>query len=380
MCESCMEDFFHCDMCGTLIPEDEATLTSTQVVVCDDCRDNHFGHCEDCGDWFPDRDIISDDNHVLCNRCFDRNYGTCSNCSDIIHTDDIYYHEPSDNYFCHSCYDDLDHEEGRSHDYHIHDYGYTPRLNFFKLPEEDTNLFFGTEIEMSGGDTSDYDFDMTHKHFWECYDGSVPDGHELISHPMTYNYIVANKPYDKVCKMARRAGYKSHDTSKCGLHVHISRIAFDESYDNGKRLAAFVYLFEKFWKEVVIFSRRKHDFSRFSSDSNPIDQWASRYDQFDPEPNSHNYKSFFDVARRVRNTSGRRHVVNLENNPTIEVRIFKGTLLPSTVIACIQLVNYFFELSHMGIPNLEKLNWSDIREWAVERYPEFSALCDKRGI
>lgn len=393
LCNNCRDEgFTQCADCDYLIRNRNITYAGERPV-CRDCIDD-YSQCDSCNEFVRRRNTFHDENITVCQVCFHDNMDRCHRCGQIFNRRDLTYDDDFDASFCDNCFP-----------YRmVHQYGHTPDgMRLVGLRGEQTNLYFGIENEIIGGNINKYDFDLTHTlKFWETRDRSVDPGFEFKTYPFSYNYIVKNRPFDPVCEMAKNAGYVSDYTDKrssefitddeikkCGLHIHISRIAFDE-YADKTRLHSFIYLFEKFWREVVIFSRRKHDF-RVKGGSNSIDQWAARFDEFDAlgyfdaDPNSHNHKSFYRVVDRVlkrydSNHQARRHVVNLENNNTVEVRIFQGSLDPNVILASIQLVKYFFELSLFGIPNLEKLNWYDIRQWAYEQYPEFSAYCDERGI
>jgi formylmethanofuran dehydrogenase subunit E len=39
--------------------------------VCDDCLDDHYTRCEDCGQYFPNNDIMYCDDRNLCETCYD---------------------------------------------------------------------------------------------------------------------------------------------------------------------------------------------------------------------------------------------------------------------------------------------------------------------
>ena len=243
ICQSCRDDnYYSCDDCGELVTCDDA-ISAGDDLFCPDCVDDNCCQCDDCGEYITSGDEISDSDVTLCESCYQNDYFTCPGCDHIYHSDDSHYSESGGENYCESCYGDHEHQNG---DPRIHEYGYVPNLKFFRMPGEDTNLFFGTELEIEDGYVGQYDFDLTNSRgFWETYDCSVDNGHEIKSHPMSYQYIMNKKPFDDVCKMIKNARYKSQDTDTCGLHIHLSRKAFDEDYTR-RYLKAFIYLFEKF--------------------------------------------------------------------------------------------------------------------------------------
>ena len=115
----------------------------------------------------------------------------------------------------------------------------------------------------------------------------------------------------------------SHRTTTCGLHVHISRAAFGETEQEQElSIARLLYL----WKSSGLNSC---DFPRRTE--RQINRWAARYGmKLSP-------KAVMESAKDSR--AGRYIAVNLTNEDTVEIRIFRGTLKYNTLIATLQLVN-----------------------------------------
>lgn len=119
-------------------------------------------------------------------------------------------------------------------------------------------------------------------------------------------------------------GYRSHQTSTCGLHVHVSRNGLGEKYEEQEDvISRIVYFIEVHWNELLKFSRR--------TEAN-INRWAGRYGL------SENTKVTYDKAKK-NNCLGRYVCLNLYNANTIEFRIFRGTLKYETFIATLELVH-----------------------------------------
>ena len=130
-------------------------------------------------------------------------------------------------------------------------------------------------------------------------------------------------PWKEVMDKAVSLGYRSHKTTTCGLHVHVNRTAFgDDETDQDFCISRVLFFVERFWQELLKFSRRNES---------QIRRWAARYGIKD------NPKETFDNAKK--NYSGRYTCINLTNYYTIEFRIFRGTLKYNTLIATLQLVN-----------------------------------------
>ncbi len=96
----------------------------------------------------------------------------------------------------------------------------------------DSNRYFGVELEIDGaGKDDDYADELLDianaddEHIYIKSDSSLEDGMELVSHPMTLDYH-KNFCWEDVMSYAVRLGYRSHQTSTCGLHVHVNRDSF----------------------------------------------------------------------------------------------------------------------------------------------------------
>jgi uncharacterized protein (UPF0212 family) len=375
ICQTCFDDdYTTCYMCDSILHMDDAHSVD-DGCVCDRCFDDNYSRCMDCSEWFENRVMVSDDgDNSLCRNCYDRNWTRCNDCGNFIHCDDIYC-DDNDGCYCESCWENNGHD-GQADSNGIHKYGYRPDLDF----KGDGLLYFGTEMEIDEGNVSQFDMSKLSDNFYCCHDGSLGwKGFEIISHPMTYEWIMEHRPYEHVCELAKAAGYKSHDTKTCGFHVHMSRRAFGDCYDSKteERITSFIYFFEKFWTEVVKFSRRKHDFTIYDEEINAIDGYVKRMcDVSDTMPITH---KVVDEAKAEKHFD-RYTCVNLVNSETIEVRIFKGTLNVNTIIASIQLVRLFHSLSVFDVDTIEHMTWEQIKEYAVQDYPELLKYLAERGL
>jgi hypothetical protein len=89
-------------------------------------------------------------------------------------------------------------------------------------------------------------------------DGSLNDGFEIVTHPMTHDWAMEKFPWEMIEKL-RRSGYRSWDTDTCGLHVHASRTSFvDRSH-----LWKWTYLINKNNKECIELAGRNSHYAQF---------------------------------------------------------------------------------------------------------------------
>ena len=199
----------------------------------------------------------------------DSYYLICTGCGEIIHSDDAYSSEDDedcrDNPYCESCY----HKYAEKM---IHDYYYKPGPIFFGKDK----LYMGVELEIDeGGEDEDsaeelyYIANRTENHLYMKHDGSLDNGFELVSHPMTLNYHKSKMPWRDILRKAINLDYRSHQTETCGLHIHVNKNAFGRTQaEQEDVIARLVFFYEKFWAEILRFSRRTES---------QANHWASRY-------------------------------------------------------------------------------------------------------
>ena len=98
------------------------------------------------------------------------------------------------------------------------------------------------------------------EHIYIKHDGSLEDGMEIVTHPMTLGYHLAEMPWGTVVAQAVHMGYTSHKACTCGLHVHVNRDAFGETQEEQEAVIARILFFvENHWNELLRFSRRTRD-------------------------------------------------------------------------------------------------------------------------
>ena len=137
-------------------------------------------------------------------------------------------------------------------------------------------MYLGVELEIDrGGEESSNaerileiaNYDATHMYM--KHDGSIEDGFEMVTHPISLDYHQTKMPWREIFDKALEMGYRSHKTSTCGLHIHVSRDALGPDHDaQEETIARIVYFVEAHWNELLKFSRR--------TEAN-IMRWASRY-------------------------------------------------------------------------------------------------------
>ena len=330
------EETRYCDFCGAELDEDEGTWVNDELL-CDDCCDEHTIACDCCGESVWTQDCVTDDNTFLCGDCFDSYYSRCECCGVIMHNDCTSWRH--DLPYCSDCFDEFKQQ--------IEEYSYKPEPCFFG----DGNLYMGVELEVDEGGKDDDNAgtlkniaNANDDHIYIKADGSLDDGFEIVSHPMDLNYHMNKMDWESVLKEAVDMGYRSHQTSTCGLHVHVNRDAFGSNQaEQEEAIAKILFFIEKHWNEMFQFSRR----SQYN-----MDRWAARYG-FE--------KTGKEILEKAKGSYTSRYVaVNLKNYYTIEFRLFRGTLKYNTFIATLQMVQKICDVAFlMSQEELENLSWSE---------------------
>lgn len=335
-----------CSECGRSFSESELTLVDGELL-CADCLNELTTLCRDCGELILRSENAGTDSHPLCSACRDNHYCYCTCCERLIHNDNAYYRGDDDDPYCHRCYEELSNQA-------IHPYNYKPTPQFYG----DGDRYFGVELEidMAGEDDENADAILNignawHNHIYCKHDGSLDEGFEIVTHPMTLDYYLHKMPWYDILKKARGMGYYSHQAETCGLHVHVSRDALGETYtQQDEVIARILYFVERHWNELLRFSRRT---------SRQLQRWAARYGYKD-EPQ--------EMLAHVKNSrAGRYTCINLTNDYTIEFRIFRGTLKLNTLIATLQLVNHICDVAiALSDEEIRAMSWSDLVERITE--------------
>ena len=337
-----MTEHYTCRHCGETILT--TPIWMNESPLCESCAEETTMLCSHCGERIYRNDNAGDESTPLCQDCYDRHYTNCHSCGDIIRISQTYYACESDGNeypFCYDCY------TSRASRKPIQDYYYKPEPLF----RGDGNRYLGVELEIDGaGEDNDNAVDILHIANAEqplayCkHDGSLDDGFEIVTHPMTLDYHKNEMPWQEIVDRAKVLGYTSHQAGTCGLHVHVNRTAFGETEaQQDAVIARILYFVEKNWAELLKFSRRTQ---------HQLDQWAARYGYKD-QP-----KEILDHAKSGCH-AGRYTAVNLTNADTVEFRMFRGTLKCNTLIATLELLDCTIDAAiYLTDDDLKAMSWS----------------------
>lgn len=325
----------HCDCCGAVIVGGYEEFDGE--ILCAHCFERETVLCEHCGTRIWNDDNAGDEHIAPCQNCRDDHYVECENCGRIIFADDANHIQGEP--YCDRCYSDEDTDS-------IHDYCYKPTPAFYG----DGERFFGVELEIDYGgkysDKAEALMDIAnagHELIYIKSDGSLDDGMEIVTHPMTLKFHKNEMPWKEIMSEAVRLHYRSHKTTTCGLHVHVNRDTFGNTREEqDEAISRVLYFVEHHWNEMLKFSRRTDE---------QMNRWAARYGY------KNSPKEIMEHAKKEGN--GRYACVNLTNWTTIEFRMFRGTLKYNTLIATLELVDKICEYAvGFNDDDLAKMSWS----------------------
>lgn len=328
LCSTCADEYPLCDRCECRSRDTE--LTVNDEPICVDCARAHYIRCEHCDLWASET-VLTAAGSDICESCT-RHYRECDGCLGLI--------EPG--FYCASC--ELD--DGDSGCDLVHGYSYKPKPRF----HGDGPLFLGFELEINAPqiDLSDSAFtacehlgDLGYLKEDSSINGGSGWGFEIVTHPMSYRWAMDHFPW-KMLSDLERIGCTATGN---GLHVHISRAAF-ESPAHVYRWMTFLY---RNATHVTGVARRVSEC------------WAS-FDDYDR-------KHVKDYAKGVK---GRRYqAINTQNDDTFELRVFASSLNRQEVQAALGLaagsVEYTRDLTVPDIVHRSAWEWSAFSAWLGER-------------
>ena len=253
---------------------------------------------------------IKNSRGLICD-CISYQFRICHECGDLAYEEDIYAG------ICRDCIKEKDCENTNIGGYHNqHDF---PK----KLYGNPSNgIFFGLEIESEYSlDSSQDKIPSIEEMFSEstrtlcCFerDGSLENGFETITNPLSYEFMKNNKIIEQITSELKKTMYTSN---RCGLHIHVTK-----TNEVIKKLPQIILFLENNKKDVIDFCGRETPYAEFYTyKDKKIDTRIANEIIFNSE-------SF-----------GRRRMINLTNKDTIEFRGFKGTLEADRIYKCIEFI------------------------------------------
>jgi len=372
-----------CEVCsGYMFEATDLRVSERQTLITiaqDDAGDEYTVHsscmfkCE-CDKYMVDSHAYNKiDGSKVCEECFSKyqasgDISTCAWCDGFF--TETYYSEARDRRLCDGCYDqswdcencgyemyeNISHECYRHNDSIIYEYMYKPDPEFFGSAD----YYFGLELEVE--DNSGWGCesgaqlvkDALGSRVYIKRDGSLDDGFEIVSHPHSFEaWKSINWDF---LRSLRSKGFRSWDTTTCGLHVHISRTAFRK---NGQRDEAHELRFQKLiydnGQQVRAIAGRSSSFARF------------------------NDKGALVPKIKYGRSADRYEAINIQNDHTVEVRVFRGSLKPARILSAIEFLHSAVEYTrNMKInPKDNQLGWIRFMGYVLDnkdKYENFAQI------
>ena len=192
-----------------------------------------------------------------------------------------------------------------------------------------------------------------------------------MTHPHTLAAYRSEFNWDRLCRIARDYDFQSHTCGTCGLHMHVGRAQLGATRDEQRDvIAKIVLLLQRHDDPIVKFSRRK---------PSQLNHWAAMPDVGFRSGKSYDDAELRDAVESFYWSIGRYQALNLENRGTIEFRLWRGTLVPDTIDATLQLthniVRYAMTHTYEEVANSK---WLDIAKY--ETCDTLEKYLDERGL
>ena len=356
-CEDCAS---YCQRCEDGMDNDNSRTVDRDESWCEYCWENYSYYCESCCEsWSGDCTYVQDTPY--CERCYESECYWCEDCDESYTNDNSCDCRDNDNDRCCRAY----RNSGT-----IHDYSCKPSPMFKGTSKHNMYLGFELETEVQSLDTgamyasSNLDGVAYLKH-----DGSIGNGFEIVTHPHTHQQYRDNSKllWDTIDRLRTDYGARSWDTDTCGLHIHLSR----KGFSSGAHLHRFIALVYHNAPQMMKLAGRKTRFARFND--------VYTFDEYDRPVFSIKHK----VGHPNRFMSERYSAVNTQNEHTIELRFFRGTMNTSGVLSALDLAQAMVEYTRelrLDDVKLGALSWDWFADYVVSNnglYPDLYSRLDK---
>lgn len=371
-CFDCRVDkFIICEECGEYHPIEDCIVAQDHYFCGIECaNEKDYFKCKDCNIWTKGDRYRDNHGNFICEDC-SSNYYICDVCSTTVHSRDIYYNVSSDENFCPDCC----REHVFASNEIIKKYDFKPRQFVYDKMAWENTIYLGIELEVESSNDRDGDADKVNKwlvkngldkRVYIKEDGSLDYGFEIVIHPTTLQALHNNFPMKKFLEYLSKIGLESHEPGTCGLHVHISKESLPTSKKKWRltnhHLLAGKLFFYKCEKYISTFSGRDDfEYCKFDDDmpTSGSSQQCGRYSAF--------------------NTS--------TLCPTVEIRVFRGTLDYERFLASLQFSDCFANyIQKTSVAYLKKASgadiWASFLDYAKKHslYGQFLKYVKKEGI
>lgn len=365
-----------CSWCGNGVHEPYIHRTArrrmrrTDEIICRDCRDNNGIVCENtnCDIYVYDDNAYELNNSYYCESCYYDVTTSCEYCDERYHVDD----DPS----C-GCVSRLIQSYSTKFSplrMHMVDSAgallVTPSRYLQK--RDVNNIFLGLEFEMenmSGYTATTEEISqlfldpIESEQLMLKHDGSINDGFELVSQPHTLDAFMHHFPWDLI-EDARKKGMRGWDVGhrEIGIHIHINRKAFHSKpehnrYNASPHLLGFMHFIYRNVPSIKRIAGRNVHYGHM--DEAYLDE-------------------SFRICRYGRSQSRRTLGINLQNDETVELRMFRSTMRVERVQAYLQFAEAAVRYTQTDRVSKmrDRFNFRQFATWCSfqERYKQLNDL------
>lgn len=357
-CDECFEDTFECPQCGELTSR---TDFNEDWNRCHSCYEDQIRICNYCEQETSDYDTCAGD--YLCPDCFTEHTASCYACGGRFYTDDLEWSEERQQYYCNECEGEriiLPYSTNVCHVMCKNSYGIMPKdMILFGVELETIIKTRGMRLtdEYDGEEPTDERYQRVLSRMKDSlghfcilkHDGSLPStGVEIVTLPMSID--THRKEWTPFLDNLPK-GLVSWEGERCGVHVHISRRPLG-ILRIGKMI---VFLNDPLNKTL-------------------IKTIAGRYGNHFAEAKQ---KKITDVM-----SGGERYeMLNLCNQDTVELRIFRGTLNKLHFLADLEFADALVRFC--GEASMRSLTQSNFLEYMASHrkdYPNLSKFISSKKL
>ena len=299
----------------------------SRIAFCEDTQDYRLNECTIT---MRDGTTVSDEADV----------SGCEECGEVFWTEEMHHNDGC--CYCDACQPSM---RGR----HVVKNYSANVIAFCGFAPNPRNLrTYGVELEVEEGDAESVHEALNGEGILK-EDGSLNDGFEIVTRPAPMAGTIAT--ILRAAEAAKGSGSQSFNTNTCGFHVHIARKGLSD-LRIGKLLA------------FVQSSDCKRDLEKVAQRSSS--RWAAM-------------GSDLKVTEKP---SDRYTALNLQNEHTIELRIFKGTLHKESLIAYLTFTEALVEWSR-DVSLADCYRWDSLTSWLksqkAKKYHTLLAWMDDKG-